>query len=177
MTTMNRRFVIKAGIAAGLTGGSLSIVGCTKKTIVQWAGTVVMFLEQALPYFEEFLPSAVPLLQKVIAVAKLLQDALSAESETAIDLINQLIAPNGLFQQILNEVALIPEAQRRIVAGILAVVGIALNIIATAIANGAAGAPPKIVAGVRSRNVAGSNVIDEAAKSDVLLKALESLKK
>jgi len=177
MTHINRRTFNKAGLAALLTAGTLPLIACSKKTIVQWAGTAVMFLEQSLPYFSEFLPTAVSLITKAITVAKELQAALSAESEGAIDLINQLIAPNGLFQQILNEVALIPDAQRKIVAGILAVVGIALNIIATALSQGAAGAPPQLVAKVRSRNVAGSNTIEEVAASDVLLKALSNLKK
>lgn len=174
---MKRRMFIKAGLMATVAGSSLSLVGCSKKTIVQWAGTAVMFLEQALPYFSDLLPGTVGLITKAIAIAKQLQAALSAESESAIDLINQLIAPNGLFQQILNEVAMISGPQQKVVAGILAVAGIALNIIATALAQGAAGAPASIVGKIRSRNVTGSNTIESIAKSDVLLKSLENLKK
>lgn len=171
-----RQFIGRAIAATAIVGSGVSLIGCSKKTIVQWAATAVTFLEQSLPYFSEFLPTSVALITKAIAVAKQLHDALSAESETAIEFINQLIAPNGLFQQILNEVALIPETQRRIISGILAVAGIALNIIATALSQGAAGAPSAVVAKVRSRNVSGANTIENAAKSDVLLKALSNLK-
>ncbi len=175
---INRRFVLKAGLAATLAGGGLSLIGCSKKTLSQWAGIVIATLEQELPYFTELLPSSVAVLSKAIQLAKDLKSALDAGSETTVELLNQLLAPNGLFQQLLNDAGLIPdESTRKIVSGILAIAGVALNVIATALSQGAAGAPNGVVARIRAKNVMGANTIEKAAQSDVLLRALQTLKK
>lgn len=175
---MERRHFIKAGMAGALAVSGLSIVGCSKKTLSQWASTVILFFEQTLPYFSDLLPGAVGLITKAVAVAKDLKAALDAGSENAVELLNQLLAPNGLFQQVLNEVGLIPdENTRKIVSGILAIAGVALNVIATALSQGAAGAPATIVEKVRIKHAMGANTIEKAAQSDVLLNALSTLKK
>jgi len=175
---IQRRSLMKSGAIAVLATMVGSLTGCDRKTIVSWAGTAISFLQQTLPYFTDLLPSSVATLQKAIVVAQDLKKALESGSANAIDFIQQLIAPDGLFQQILNDVGLIQDEQKRkIVAGILAIAGVALNIIATALSQGSETAPPKIVEAVRSRNIGGAAVIDEVASSDVLLKSLKALKK
>jgi len=173
---MKRRQLMQMGLGALAGGMTLSLVGCSKKTLTQWAATVVIFLEQTLPYFTDLLPGSVATLTKAIQVAKDLKAALDAGSENAIELLNQLLAPNGLFQQIVLDAGLISGPQAKLVAGILAIAGIALNVIATALSQGAAGAPPQLVAKVKAKHAVGVNVIEAAAKSDRLTKALGALK-
>jgi hypothetical protein len=175
---MNRRtFARNIGYSALLASVGASSVGCSTKSLTAWAGTVVSFLEQTLPYFQDLLPSSVAVLTKAIQVAKDLKAALSAGSENAIELLNQLLAPNGLFQQILADVGTISGPQQKIISGILAIAGVALNIIATALSQGAAGAPQALVARVKAKNAIGTSMIENAAKSDRLEKALAALKK
>lgn len=175
---MNRRDCIKTGVALLTSVAGLSMIACSKKTIIQWAQTVTLFLGQTLPYFKDLLPGSVDVLMKAILVAKDLQAALAAGSESAIEFLNQLLAPNGLFQKLLDDVGLIPDPEKRkIVSGILAIAGVALTIISTALSQGAGTAPPKVVAAVRSRNVSGAATIESVAQSDVLTNVLKSLKK
>jgi len=174
---MQRREVMKLGAATVLATFAGSLVGCDKKTIISWAGTAVAFLEQTLPYFQDLVPGSVAVLAKAITIAQDLKAALQAGSANAIDFIHQLIAPDGLFQQILNDVGLITDVnKRRIVSGILAIAGVALNIIATALEQGSAEVPPAIVAATRSQKKAATATIEKAAKSSVLEKALGALK-
>lgn len=175
---MKRRELFKMlGLSALLAWVGAFFTACSVKSLAAWAGTAVSFLEQTLPYFQDLLPNSVGVLTQAIAIAKDLKAALSAGSETAIELLNKLLAPNGLFQQILTDLALLSGPQVKIVSGILAIAGVALNIIATALAQGSSGAPAGIVARVKARNVLGANVVEAAANSDRLLKALEALRK
>jgi hypothetical protein len=170
---MKRREAIKAGAITILATMAGSLVGCDKKTIITWASTAASFLEQTLPYFSGLLPG-VGILEMAIKVARDLEAALKANSANSVDLINQLIAPDGLFQKILNDVGLIQDPEKRkIVSGILAIAGVALNIIAAALQQGT---PPEIVAKARNVNKKGVQSIEKSAKSDTLEKALAALK-
>lgn len=176
---MQRRSFFKSLISAifaafGISLGGLTFIGCDKGTVITWSNTVVSFLEQALPIFQEFLPASAILITQAISIAKELQVALKINSTNAIDLIQQLIAPGGLFQKILESVGLIKdEAKRRLVSGILAVVGITLNVIATALHQGT---PPAVIEKARSQKKAGVDAVESIAKSNVLERALGSLR-
>ncbi len=171
---MKRREAIKAVAITLLATAAGSLVGCDKKTIITWASTVIAFLVQTLPYFQDLIPGSVGVLSKAIAVAGELKAALQAGSSNAVDFINQLIAPDGLFQKILADVGLITDpAKRKIVSGILAIAGVALNIIAAALEQGT---PPEIVSKARNVNKAGVEAVKKAGKADTLEKALASLK-
>lgn len=174
---LRRRECIKLGMATMLASVAGTFVGCDKKTIISWSGTAVSFLEQTLPYFQDLLPGSVAVLAKAITVARELQAALKAGSENAIDLIQQLIAPDGLFQKILDDVGLITDEQKRkIVSGILAIAGVALTIIATALEQGSGEAPPEVISKARSQNKAGVATIEKVSKGKTLEKALAALK-
>jgi len=173
---MKRREMLKAGAVTILATMAGSLVGCDKKTIITWASTAIAFLEQTLPYFTDLLPGSVAVLTKAIEVARQLRAALQAGSANAIDFIQQLIAPDGLFQQILDSVGLITDPQKRkIVSGILAIAGVALNIIAAALQQGT---PPEIVAKAKTsrEKKSGIEIIEKSAKGNTLEKALAALK-
>lgn len=175
--TLKRRECIKLGLGTLLATVAGSLVGCDKKTIISWASTAVAFLEQTLPYFQDLLPASVNVLTKAIAVARDLQAALAAGSANAVDFINQLIAPDGLFQKILTDVGLMTDFEKRkIVSGILAIAGVALTIIATALEQGSGEAPPEVVSKARSQNKAGVATIEKVSKGKTLEKALAALK-
>jgi hypothetical protein len=176
MNAMNRRQVVKLG-ATGLLGVSgLTLVGCSKKSLSYWAGVIISSLEQALPILSTLVPSSADVVEKAIATAKALKTALDNGSENAIELLNQLLAPSGLFEQIVAIVATVTGPQQAILSGILALAGIALNLIATALHQGAEGAPATLVAKVRTKHAVGASVIETAAKSGRLRKSLEALK-
>lgn len=174
---MKRRDFVKGlGVSSLVLASGASLIGCSKKSLVAWAGTIVTSLEQALPILSTLSPVSVALVTKAIETARALKAALAAGSENAIEFLNQLLAPDGLFLQILAIVATVPGPQQIIISGILALAGVALNLIATALAQGSTGAPPALVAKVKSRNIAGTSVIEAAANSDRLLKAAAALK-
>lgn len=174
---MRRRDAMKIGLGTVLATMTGSLVGCDKKTIISWAGTAVSFLEQTLPYFQDLVPGSVGVLTKAIAVAVELKAALQAGSANAIDFINELIAPDGLFQKILDDVGLITDpSKRKIVSGILAIAGVALNIIATALEQGSGEVPPEVVSKARSQSKAGVATIEKVSKGNSLEKALAALK-
>jgi hypothetical protein len=174
---MQRREAMKLGAFTLLATATGSMVGCDKKTIISWAGTAVSFLEQTLPYFQDLVPGSVAVLAKAITVAKQLQEALKAGSTNAIDFIQQLIAPDGLFQKILDDVGLITDEQKRkIVSGILAIAGVALTIIATALEQGSGEVPPEVVSKARSQSKSGVATIEKVSKGKTLEKALAALK-
>jgi hypothetical protein len=176
MNGMNRRQVIKAGVVGLVGAAGVSLVGCSKKTLSYWAGVIISSLEQMLPILSTLVPSSADLIAKAIATAKALKTALDNGSENAIELLNQLLAPGGLFEQIAVIVAGVNGPQQTILSGILALAGIALNLIATALHQGAEGAPTALVAKVRAKHAVGSSTIETAAKSGRLTKALGALK-
>jgi hypothetical protein len=173
---MKRRQLMQLGLSALAGGMTLTLVGCSKKTLSYWAGVIISSLEQALPILSALVPSSADLLTKAIATAKALKSALDAGSENAIDLLNQFLAPGGLFEQIIAIVATVGGPQQAIVSGILALADIALHLIATALYQGSEGAPPALVAKVRAKHAAGAATIETVAKSGKLGKALGSLK-
>lgn len=178
MKINRRKFVRNVGYSALLASVGVTFTGCSTKSIIAWAGTAVSFLEQTLPYFQDLLPGSVGILTQAITVAKDLQTALKAGSANAVDFIKQLIAPDGLFQKILDDVGLIQNPQtRRIVSGILAIAGVALNIIATALEQGSTQLPKAIVAKAKTERKAGVAAVEVIAKSNTLDKVLAALKK
>ena len=68
-----------------------------------------------------------------------------------------------------------PE-KRKIVSGILAIAGVALTLISTALQQGAADAAPEVLTKARAQNKAGVEVIEKISKSHSLEKALAALK-
>lgn len=179
---MKRRSFFKSmivGIAAmfGVTLGGLTFIGCDSKTVISWAGTAVAFLEMTLQEFNVLIPGSTGVLTKAIAVAKELQAALKAGSVNAVDLIQQLLAPDGLIQQIVDTLGLIQDDRRRqIVAGLLLIARAALVTISTAIEQGAGSAPPQVLERARAQHKAGVAVVESIAKSNKLEAALKALK-
>jgi hypothetical protein len=173
---MERREAIKAATVTILATMAGSLVGCDKKTLAYWAGIIVSAFEQSLPILSALVPSSADLITKAIETAKALKTALDSSAESAIEFLNQLLAPGGLFQQILIIVGTVSGPQQAMISGILALAGIALNLIATALSQGTEGAPPALANRVRAHNAIGANTIETAAKSGKLEKALAALK-
>lgn len=171
---LTRRQVVRGGVLGSLALLASVTTACNAK-IITWAGIVVSAFEQALPIFRDILPNSVAILTKALAVAKDLEAALKAGSANTVDLIEQLISPTGLFNQILNDVELITDpSKRKIVTGILLLAGIALRLISSGLQQGAPQIPATVMS--KAKGKAGISVIQKVNDSDQLLTALANLK-
>lgn len=176
---MNRREAIKTVTIGGTTFALFSLMTSCGANVLTWIGIVINAFTEALPILQSFLPNSLPILQKALQVAKDLQAALKNAAPNAIDFLNQLIAPDGLFNQIINDIGAITDLnQRRILAGILALAGVALRLIATGLHQGATQTKqgPEILAKARIKNPAGVSQVEKLAVQDTLEKALAILK-
>jgi hypothetical protein len=171
---MNRRnFVgtLGTGAIVGVTAPSVLVqVACGGNAVTQ-IGIVISAFDEALPIISDFLPQSVALITKALAVAKDLKKALETKSGNVVEFLNQLIAPNGLFNQIMDTLGLIQDAsQRKIVSGLLLLAGIALRIIATQFDQGAT---DRQKSSAKASNARAAATIEKASQSD----SLESLLK
>lgn len=172
---MNRRDFIKASASTAILASSaLMLISCNKKQIIGYSSTAVQFLEQTLPYFQTLIPGSTDKLNKAILVAKDLKTALEKESANAVGFINLLTQPNGLFQNILTDIDLIQDqGKKQIVAGILAIAGVALTLIENYLITET---PSPILAKAKSTNSHEIHAIETRVKSRDLTKVLKSLK-
>lgn len=179
---MNRREVITR---AAFTTGAVAIGGpavllqiaCDRKAVEAWADQAINAFVQAEPFIRDLLPGSVAVLAKAIAVAKDLRAALKTKADNAIDFVRQLITgPDSLFEQIAKSVGLIKNAnQRRIVSGILALAGIALNLIAAQL-DSEADAHPALAAKARAAQPEAFSAVQAIADSDKLERALAAVR-
>lgn len=176
MNLRRRDFFFKTGAGAIIAFGVGPLMGCGGN-LITWIGIVIQALTDALPIFKDILPNSVAILKKALQVAKDLQTALKNAAPNAIDFLQQLSAPDGLFNQIFNDVGLITDpAQRRIVSGILLLAGVALRLIASGLHQGVPQTPPEILAKARTRNREGVANVEKLAVQDTLEKALAGIK-
>lgn len=174
MKKITRRDMGKMGLGLALLASGVSLIGCSKKSLVMWAQTVVTFLEQTLGYFKDLLPSSVANITKAIAVAKDLQAALSADSPNAVDFINQLLSPDGLINKVIDDIGLIGDPEKRkVVSGVLAIASIALMTIATALAQGSG---PAVTTAAKTRGLKGVSTVEKIAASNKLIGTLKALR-
>lgn len=176
MQNISRRNVLKIG---GVSAASLALRGLPFAGVgalalgstgcdIKQADIVVDSLEEALPIFKDLLPGSVEVLTKAIAVAKQLRDAIKDKAPTALGFLKQLIAPNGLINQLADTLSLIKnDTQRRVLAGILLLANIALRAISAKLEQAV---PAGVVGGADAEAVGA--VTKAAASLEPALKSL-----
>lgn len=113
---------------AVLTPATLLTIGCGPSASAA-INVIVATLEETQPILKDLLPASVDLIAKAITVAKQLRDALKNGGD-ALTLLQQFIAPDGLFNKILDSIGLVQDpTKRKYLMGAFALVGIALRLI------------------------------------------------
>jgi hypothetical protein len=166
-------------VLMGMLGSLLALVGVVTvscgQNLIKWSGIVVSAFEESMPLIQNLLPGSVATLTKALAVAKDLQAALKNGSANAIDFIEQLIKPDGLFNKLLDDVgALTDPEQRRILSGILLLAGVALRLIAAGLTSGADQLPNGPAIKAKAQNQSGVAVIEKVGASKDLEKLLKA---
>lgn len=180
---MERRAFLRIGgfglgslaLTGGIVGIAVTETGCGGN-VFTWADQVVGAFTDALPIFQDILPGSVKLLTQALAVAKDLRDALKNKSTNALDLIKQLIAPDGLFNKILADLNVAQSSdQKKIVQGIILIAGIALRLISSGLQQGAK-AVPALAKAARSTHPAAVGLVERVAESNAIEQALAAVK-
>jgi hypothetical protein len=162
----------RIGAGAAVLGLAGVTSGCNSENVLTWVQTVITAFKDALPIFQQILPNQAALLEKALVVAQELQTALKNKTGNAVDFLEQLIAPGGLFNQIIDSLGLIADPQQRaVLSGILLLADIALRLIAQHLQTAAA----IIIAAARKRNATGVKTI-EAISGDILVLELKNLR-
>lgn len=169
--TLSRRTVLKIGgvsagslalrAAAGVGVGVLAVssVGCD----IKQADIVIDSLEEALPILKDLLPGSVSIITKALAVAHQLKDAINKNDGSALGFLEQLMAPDGLINQIADTLNLIKDDnQRRILVGMLLLANIALRAISAKLAKAV---PTSLQATANAQSPRGSAIVNKAAAS------------
>lgn len=165
--------VVKGSAAVALTGSPLLLTACADTTqMVKWAQLVATELSSIGPELES-LGIKEPLVAKAITIANDLVKALKTSNHAdTLTFLDQLIAPDGLVQQLANDIGLISDdSVKKIVQAALIIAHTTLLLISANIAENVpsnagamAAAAGKSVAAEHVRKAATSRAIDHAFK-------------
>src|SRR5262245_12612386 len=170
---MNRRKMIGVVGASGLGLAMAGLLSGCKQNVSKWIGIVVSELEAILPVFDQVLPGSSKIVAKALEVAKEVQKALEAKDPGVVVFLEQLVAPDGLINQIIDTLGLIKDPKvSAVVAGSLVLISTALRLIA----DGLMQAPAGMVAKARNAHPQATQVVGDAANHDVLRRVASEVK-
>lgn len=176
---MNRRSMISR---SALTAGALALAGpvtlmqvaCgSTKQLVKWTGLVIGALRDLSPILAG-MDGTVPivaLVAKAIPIAERLKKAFEDNDHAkTLDLLNNLIAPGGVFAQIADLVGNLTDERKRLVQGLLAIAQTFLRLIA---ANIEEEIPASATAAARALNAGAVRAVENAASPDKIASAFK----
>lgn len=164
MNISRRKAVKFGGLAAILAAVGGTVTSCGQNAL-NAAGIVLDAFRQIQPILAELVPNAAGTIAKAIKVAADLQTALRNKAPEAIDFLKQLVAPDGLFNQILEDLQLVTDpAKKRMLTLLLIIAQVALTAVATALHQDV---PTGVVTAAKSKGKA-VDIIEKIAASNRL---------
>lgn len=169
-TKISRREVaVKLGGLAAILAALGGLTAACSQNALNTAAIVINAFKLIQPILSELVPTAAATIAKAIKVAEDLQAALKKKAPEAIDFLKQLIAPDGLFNQVFDDLALVTDpAKRKMLTLWLLIAETGLAAIATALHQEA---PAGVIAKANAKGKSVS-IIEAIAKSNWLESAL-----
>lgn len=125
---------VRVGLGAGVGSLAVFMASCGEQ-VLSWLATIIRTVGDLGPLFDELgLPKGVEIAAKIAVIAKKIDGAIRGKDfKNALDFLNEIIKPNGLFDELL---ALAGIAKSKIISGGVVILKFALGIVANFVQKG-----------------------------------------